>query len=618
MYWRDDYEAKVSTPKKALAHIRPGKTIFIGGGCATPKYVLENLLKKERSDDNKVLIPFTFIPSPFSDEKVQKNFRVNSFFMDSEVEQGISKGRMDYTPMHTSEVPYMLESGRISVDIAIIQVSAPDMHGYCSFGTSVDITKSAAKAAEVVIAEVNRQMPRTLGDSFIHVSEMDYIIEVDYPVEHDMDPEDIRDDIADAIGRNMSVLISDGSTLQVGIGKVPDAVLKQMHDKKHLGIHTEMFSDGVMELVEAGVITGEKKSIHPNKIITSFVIGSQKLMEFIDNNPMIEFHPSDYTNNPIVIAQNSKMIAINTASCVDLSGQVVADRTGMKDGANPGGQAEFARGASYAKGRSIVVIPSSTSDGRSKIVASIPQGSGVSMSRRDLHYVVTEYGIAHLRGRTLANRALELISVAHPDHRSQLLDEAVELGYLPEDQSRRPYTGKPYPKEFEFNETFAGTRLSIRPLKPTDEDMLKELFYSFSEKTMQQRFMSTRMIQPRFERMSQVNIDYDSTMGFGVFRKFGEKTEMVAMCDYEYDVKTSNAEVSFAVRDNWQGKGLGTYMLDLLIKVGKSRNIKTFTAEVLSTNVGMLNLFYRTGLDVNAKLEDDVYVVSFNLVKQSA
>ncbi|MCL1983935.1 MAG: GNAT family N-acetyltransferase [Methanomassiliicoccaceae archaeon] len=616
MYWRDDYEKKVSTPKKALMSVRPGRTIFISGGCARPKYMLENLLKKEKSSDNKILTSFNFLPSPFSDEKVQKIFRVNSFFLDTEVEEGVSKGRMDYTPVHTSELPYMFESGRISIDIAIIQVSAPDMHGYCSLGTSVDITKSAVKAAKIVIAEVNRQMPRTLGDSFVHTSELDHIVEVDYPVEHEFDPEEVSQDVLDEIGRNVAVLVSDGSTLQIGIGKVPNAALRHMSNKKYLGIHTEMFSDGVIDLVEKGVITGEKKSIHPNKIVTSFVIGSARLMEFVDNNPTIEFHPSDYTNDPIVIAKNNKMVAINTASSVDLTGQVLSDRTGLKDVDNPGASSEFARGASYSKGRSIIAIPS-TAEGMSKIVSSVPQGAGVSMSREDVHYVVTEYGIAHLRGRTLANRALELISVAHPSHRARLLDEAVELGYLPKDQSKRPYTGKPYPSDLQLRETFAGTELLIRPVKPTDEDMMKELFYSFSEKTMHQRFMSKRMIQPWFERMSQVNIDYDATMAFGVFYKMGEKTEMVAMCSYEYDIKTGSAEVSFAVRDSWQGKGLGTYLLNLMIRVGKSRNIKAFTAEVLSTNVGMLNLFYRTGLDVKAKLEEDVYVVSFNLVKQS-
>ncbi|MCL2786745.1 MAG: GNAT family N-acetyltransferase [Methanomassiliicoccaceae archaeon] len=616
MYWRDDYEKKVSTPKKALAAVRPGRTIFISGGCAKPQYMLENLLKKETSRDNKVLTSFNFLPSPFADEVVQKNFRVNSFFMDTEVEEGVSKGSMDYTPIHTSELPFMFESGRIGVDVAIVQVSPPDIHGFCSLGTSVDIAKSAVRAANIVIAEVNLQMPRTLGDSFIHVTDMDFIIEVDYPVEHEFDPEDVTDSVLDALGKNAAKLISDGSTIQVGIGRIPNGILKHFRDKKHLGVHTEMFSDGVIDLVEAGVITGEKKTIHVNKIITSFVIGSQRLMEFVDNNPTIEFRPSDYTNNPIVIARNEHMVAINTASSVDLTGQVLTDRTGLKKVDNPGATAEFARAASYSHGRSIIVIPSMAED-KSKIIATIPKGAGVSLSREDVHYVVTEYGIAHLRGRSIANRALELISVAHPRFRAKLLDEAVKHGYLPKDQSSRPYTGKPYPSEFEFSEIFNGTELSIRPLKPTDEDMMKELFYSFSEKTMQQRFMSTRVIQPRYERMSQVNIDYDVTMGFGIFQKIGQKMVMIAMCNYEQEMKTGTAEVSFVVRDEWQGKGLGTYMLDLLVKVGKSRNVKTFTAEVLSNNANMLNLFYRTGLDVNAKLEDDVYLVSFNLVKGS-
>ena len=616
MYWRDDYENKVSTPKKAMNAIKPGRTIFIGGGCARPQYMLENLLKKETARDNKVLTSFNFLPSPFADEEVQKNFRVNSFFMDTEVEEGVSKGRMDYTPVHTSELPYMFETGRISVDIAIVQVSPPDIHGFCSLGTSVDIAKSAVNAADTVIAEINPQMPRTLGDSFIHVSEMDYIIEVDYPVEHDLDPEGTGCDIVDRIGKNVAKLVSDGATLQIGIGRIPDGILKHLRKKKHLGVHTEMFSDGVIDLVEAGAITGEKKKIHKNKIITSFAVGSQRLMEFIDNNPSIEFHPSDYTNNPIVIAKNSNTVAINTASSVDITGQVLTDRTGLKDVNNPGAMAEFARAASYSKGRSIIAIPSTAED-RSRIIATIPEGAGVSLSREDVHYVVTEYGIAHLRGRSIANRALELINVAHPKFRAKLLKEAVEHGYLPKDQSVRPYTGKPYPSEFEFYEMFGSDELFIRPLKPTDEDMMKEMFYSLSERTVHQRFMSARIIQPRYERMIQVNIDYDSAMGFGMFHRKGQKMIMVAMCNYEYDSKTSSAEVAFAVRDDWQGKGLGTYMLDLLIKVGKSRNIKTFTAEVLADNARMLNLFYRTGLDVNAKLEDDVYLISFNLVKDS-
>ena len=617
MYWRDEYERKVSTPKKALSFVKPGDAIFISGGCAYPKFITENLLKKEAYHDNKILTPFTFTPSPYFKDDVQKNFRVNSFFMDSEVERGVQNGRVDYTPIHTSELPYMFTSGRIHLDVAIIQVSPPDMHGYCSLGTSVDISKAATDAADVVIAEVNRQMPRTLGDSFINVSQIDHIIEVDYPVEHAMDDEGITPEILEGIAKNAASMIHDGATLQIGIGQIPDAVLKHLKDRKHLGVHTEMFSDGMIDLVESGAVTGEKKSIHPKKIVTSFVIGSAKLMDFVDNNPMIEFHPSDYTNDPIVIAQNFKMVSINTASSVDLTGQILSDRTGLDYVPNPGGQSDFIRGSVYGKGRSIIALPSTTDDGSvSRIVPYIPHGAGVSASREDVHYVVTEYGVAHLRGKTLANRSLELINVAHPDHRAKLLDLAVAMGYLPVEQSKRTYLGKPYPQEFEFRETFDKTKVLIRPVKPTDEDMMKSLFYSFSEKTIHQRFMSVRVVQPRMERMSQVNIDYDLTMSFGVFTSKGDNLEeMVAVCGYEREPKSNSAEVFFAVRDKWQGKGLGTYLLDMLINVGKSRNVKTFTAQVLSTNAGMLNLFYRTGLDVSAKLEDDTYSISFDLVK---
>jgi len=289
----------------------------------------------------------------------------------------------------------------------------------------------------------------------------------------------------------------------------------------------------------------------------------------------------------------------------------------MESVSNPGGMPDFIRGALSARGRTVIVMPSTTSDGQtSRIVSVVPRGAGVGAMREDIHYLVTEYGIAHLRGKTLAKRSLELINVAHPSFREKLLDQAVALGYLPEDQSRRSYRGLPYPRELEQTAVFDGQMATVRPLKPTDEDLVRDLFYSFSSKTLRQRFMTTRVLQPREERMSQVNIDYDLSMAFGVFINYGPKTELIAVCEYERDPKNSSAEVSFAVRDDWQGKGIGSYMVNLLVRVGKSRNIKTFTADVLSTNVGMLNLFYRTGLDVSAKLEDDVYKVSFDLVKE--
>lgn len=620
MYWRDDYENKVTNAKRAISKIKKGRSIFIGGGCGQPHTLVDELIKQSWAlADNRIISPFTFSSSPFAAKKVADTSQMNVFSQILDMDGGIVTDKADYTPMHMSEIPRMIEAGRIPVDVALIQVSPPDLHGYCSLGVSVDMTKSAAKVAKMVIAEINRQMPRTLGDCFIHVSEINYIIEVDYCVAHELDLDDIDTEVVDSIASSVATLVEDGATLQIGLGNVPNRVFKFLGDKKHLGIHTEMFSDGIIDLVESGVITGKKKSIHPEKIIASFCIGSARLMEFVDNNPTIEFHPCDYTNNPLIIGRNRSMVAINTAPVVDLTGQVSADRSNIDYFSSPGGQEDFVRGASYAeRGRSILALPSiDSSQEHSRILSALPRGAGISSTREDVHYVVTEYGIAHLRGKSIAQRALELINIAHPKFRKQLLKEAKELGYLLQDQSETPYKGKPYPKEYEHWEVFGEKRLFIRPIKPTDEEMMKEFFYSFSEKTLFQRFMSPKPLLGREERMSEVNIDYDTTMGFGIFVADSHYVhELIAISNYRKDIKTNTAEVSFMVKDSWQGMRLGTYLLNLMVRVGRQHGVKAFTAEVLATNVHMLNLFYKTGLDVKTKLEDDMYNVYFELLKE--
>ncbi len=617
MYWRDDYERKVTNAKRAISKIKKGRSIFIGGGCGQPHTLVDELSEQSWAlADNRIISPFTFSSSPFAPKKVSDTSQLGDPDHALDTSGTLFADKADYTPLHMSEIPLMIESGRIPVDVALVHVSPPDLHGYCSLGVAVDMTLSAVKSAKMVIAEVNRQMPRTLGDCFIHVSDIDHIIEVDYCVAHELDSDSTEDEVMDSIAASVATLVEDGATLQIGLGGLPNRVLRFLGDKKHLGVHTEMFSDGIIDLVEAGVITGKKKSIHPEKIITSFCIGSPRLMEFVDNNPTIEFHPCSYTNNPLVIGRNRSMVAINTAPFVDLTGQVTADRSAIDFYSSPGGQEDFVRGASYSEGgRSILALPSvDTSGEHSRIVAAFPRGGAVSSSREDIHYVVTEHGIAHLRGKSIAQRALELINIAHPRYRKDLLREAKELGYLPQDQSEIPYRGMPYPREYEHWETFGDQRLFIRPIKPTDEDMLKNFFYSFSERTLFQRFMAHRPTLDRELRMSEVNIDYDETMAFGAFLTDSHHShELVALSDYRRDTKENTAEVSFMVRDDWQGKRLGTYLLNLMIRVGRQRGIKAFTAEVLASNTSMLNLFYRTGLDVNAKLEDDMYSVSFEL-----
>jgi len=354
---------------------------------------------------------------------MEKHFKHNALFVGGSTREAISSGRADFTPCFFSKVPELFENGDLPVDVAIIQVSTPDKHGYCSFGVSVDYTKTAAKCAKVVIAQVNNKMPRTMGDSFIHVSEIDYIVEVSQPIIELKLPK--IGDIEKAIGEYCASLIEDGSTLQLGIGAIPDAVLLFLKDKKDLGIHSEMISDGVVELVEKGVITNKAKTIHPGKIIVTFLMGTKKLYDFVDNNPMVEMYGVDYVNNPIIISKNNKMVCINSAIQVDIMGQVNAETIGLTQFSGTGGQVDFIRGAAMAaNGKSIIAMPSTASKGKvSRITPLLDVGAAVTTLRNEIDYVVTEYGIAKLKGKTLRDRARSLINIAHPDFRTSLVDE---------------------------------------------------------------------------------------------------------------------------------------------------------------------------------------------------
>jgi acetyl-CoA hydrolase len=363
----------------------------------------------------------TFGSADYADPRYAGSFRHRSLFTGGNVRQAVNEGRADFVPVHLSEIPRLIYSGIQPVDVALIHVSPPDEHGFCSYGVGVECTKAAAERARTVIALVNQQMPRALGDSFIHVSKLSHVVEIDrLPVELAMASE--VTDVSRAIGAHVADLIEDGATLQMGIGEIPDAVLLFLGQKRHLGIHTEMFSDGLVELFESGVITGEAKTLHRGKIVASFVLGTRKTFDFLDNNPFVEFHPSDYVNDPFVIAQNERMVAINSALAVDLTGQISADSLGTSIYSGFGGQLDFIRGSARSKGgKPIIALSSTAKDGAvSRIVDTLLPGSGVVTTRADVHYVVTEYGVADLYGRSLRERAEALIGIAHPDFREEL------------------------------------------------------------------------------------------------------------------------------------------------------------------------------------------------------
>jgi len=426
MEWSESFRRKVTTADEAVKVIRSGDRLWVHAGCNNPEELIRAMTARaDELEGVEVAHLLTFGSADYADPKYAKSFRHRALFTGGNVREAVNDGRADYVPVFLSEIPKLIYSGAQRVDVALIHVSLPDEHGFCSYGVGVECTKAAAERAKTVIALVNRQMPRSLGDSFIHVSKLSYVVEIDRPPVELTMPDEVGE-VAKAIGAHVAELIDDGSTLQMGIGEIPDAVLLFLKQKRNLGIHTEMFSDGTVELFESGVITGEAKTLHRGKIISSFVLGTRKTFNFLDNNPFVEFHPSDYVNDPFIIAQNDNMVAINSALAVDITGQVSADSVGKRIYSGFGGQVDFIRGAARAKGgKPIIALPSTAKSGAlSRIVDTLADGAGVVTTRADVHYVVTEYGVAQLYGKSLRERALELIAIAHPDFRGELREAA--------------------------------------------------------------------------------------------------------------------------------------------------------------------------------------------------
>lgn len=431
MNWQSVYRSKVTDVDTALAGIRSGERVYLAGGAGVPLRLVEGLTRRAGElDEVELTHILTFAPAPYAAPEYKQSFRVNALFIGENVRQAVQEGRADFTPVFLSEIPALFRDGTLPLDAALVSLAPPDEHGFCSFGVEVGTTKPATEEAGVIIAEINQQMPRTLGDCFIHVSRLKHIVEVDYPLPEA--PQGGSSELHLRVGEHIAAMIPDGATLQMGIGSIPDAVLANLGNHRDLGIHTELFSDGVVAMVEKGVITCRRKTFHPGKIVSGFAFGTKALYDFVDNNPLIELHPSDYVNDPFNIARNDRMVAINSALQVDLTGQVCADSIGSRLYSGVGGQLDFIRGAARSQGGLPIVACLSTAKGDSvsRIVPMLYEGSGVVTTRNDVHYIVTEFGVASLHGKTVRQRARALINIAHPRFREELTRAAEELGYV--------------------------------------------------------------------------------------------------------------------------------------------------------------------------------------------
>jgi acyl-CoA hydrolase/GNAT superfamily N-acetyltransferase len=614
--WQTKYQGMISTPEAAVARIRPGERVFVGTGCGEPLRLVSALAKRaDELADVEIIHLLTFGEAPYAHEKLTQSFRVNSFFIAENVRSLIQEGLGDYTPIFLSDIPRLFNRGQIPIDVALIQVTPPDLQGRCSLGVSVDIVKSAAENASLVIAQVNPHMPRTLGNASLHVYDLDVLVPVEDAL-YEVQMVDITETTR-KIAEYIAPLIEDGSTLELGIGRIPHSLLPFLKDKKNLGIHTEMITDDIVDLVKSGVINGQRKTVDRGKVVASFCLGTRKLYDYIDNNSTFSFHPTEYVNDILTISQQHKMVAVNTALEIDLTGQVCSDSIGSKFFSGIGGQVDFNRGAARAEGgKAIIALPSTARDGEvSRIVTRLSPGAGVVTTRGDVHYVVTEHGVAYLHGKSIQDRALALISVADPKFQAQLLHEAVQAKLLSGEVGGKERQIVVGPRE--LHTTFVtpeGAQVSFRPIHPTDEPLMRHLFYQLSQQTIYYRFMSMVKRIPRKQIRDFVFIDHRSEVAIVGTLPEAHGEEIIAVGRYWLDPKTNRAEIAFTVQDKWQQRGIGTFLFRYLVRIARRNGIRGFTAEVLADNKPMQRVFNKSNLKTECKLSGGVYSYQMDFV----
>lgn len=584
-------------PKVWPRIIGPGCRVFIGGGASVPFALVDSFLAAaDQFKDVELVHIHGLGGSPWIDPEYGDVLRTNSFFLTPELREAVERGQADYTPCPMSEVASLFRNGPLPLDVALIQVSPPDAEGNCSLGVSVDVVKSAAACARIVVAQINPKMPRTCGDSMIPVRKIAYALECSAPLPEAGKPS--LDDRHIRIGRYAAQLVDDGATLQLGLGNTPEAVARALKKHRHLGIHSGLFNDALMDLVKCGAVDGSRKSFRPGKIVCSHVLGGRRLYQFVDGNEELELHPSEWVNDPARIARNDRMVAVNGAREIDLTGQVVRDSSGHRFYGGIGALQDFIRGAGRSKGGRPIIALTSTSDedGRSRIVAGLEAGSGVCTGRGDVHYVVTEFGVASLHGRSIRERVARLVEIAHPDHREELLAGARTRGWLPKFFTMPPTEPGVSGDGVESAWIrFHKQRFLLRPLHPSDMRGLQEFFYSHDEETVRLRYGYHRDRMSGESAYKLAAVDQRRDLALGLFEETHGRQELRAIGRYYLEADGKRAEVAFVVHEAYRHLGMAGFLLGELAEIAAKRKVSEFWASVLPENRAMAGLFLAAG-----------------------
>jgi len=612
-YWADKYVENKRSAAEAISLIKPGRRVFIGSSCGEPQHLVRILSESSGNfTDIEIVRLLTLETTPLTliaNKTKTHSMNIRSFYLGSAKAKGLARNIRFITPINLSAIPRLFKSRLLPIHVALIQVSPPDDFGWMSLGVSVDITQAAASSADLVIAQVNPKMPRVLGRSFVHVNDVDIFVEHEEEILTVGDLPDIE--AANMIAGHIARLISDGSTIQMSLGVTPKATLMALSEKNDLGVHTQYLNDSIMHLFSKGVITNRKKGYNEGKIIASSAVGTRNLYDFMHDNPAIEFHPSDYVNDPGVVARHKRMIALNVAMTMDLTGQIAADALPYNHFSGVTGMLDFIRGAAQAEGgKSIIMIPSASADGKKSRIVPLLTDTAIVVPRGDAQYVVSEYGAVNLFGKSIQERATAMISIAHPKFREELFHNAKRLGLLGEERTFKESIQGVYPIKLEETIIIDNETVMVRPAKPVDERRIQEHFYNLDKKDIASRFFheKTRFVQDEMEGVSQIDYIKDLTV-IAIVGEFGFG-KVIAVGEYLIDPAKNMAEVAFSVIKEYQGKRLGKILLKKLSEAARENGILGLFAYTSPGNQGMIKLFQTLPYKIRTTFEDDMIMLN--------